>query len=414
MTRGDALSQPWRTDAWWVSHFNYADEIRKAYALPTAVEIHDVTLRDGEQQAGIVFTKEDKVRMARLLDEARVDRIEAGMPAVSGEDRKAIKEIAHIGLQSEVYCLCRCMKPDVDLALQCDVDGIEIELPSSQHLIEQAYNWPLEKALALPAEATRYAAEHGLKVSFFTVDGTRADMGWWFKVIDKVASEGHMDALAVVDTFGVCTPDAIGYYVKRVKQRLRDTPVEIHCHNTFGLAVANTLAAVAAGAEVVHATVNGIGEGSGNADLAPTALALKALYGVNVKMDLAKLSPLARAVEELTKIKMPPNYPIVGDEAFAVESGLLVSWWLQTMRVDPKIVFPYDWKLVGRRPPEIFFGKKSGMANVQYALGELGLTLPEEKAGDLLLAIKEESILKRRRLTLEEVRDLCERQMGGP
>ncbi|MEM2404425.1 MAG: pyruvate carboxyltransferase [Candidatus Methanomethylicia archaeon] len=402
---------PWKTDKWWVSYLNFIDEIRRNYRFPGSVRIHDVTLRDGEQQAGIVFRKEDKVRIARMLDEAGIDRIEAGMPAVSREDMEAAKEIAHEGLKAKVYCFTRCMKADVDIALKCDVEGIEMEIPSSIHLIEHAYKWPLEKALELPIEATNYAAEHGLKVAFFTIDGTRADMDWWFRIISKVATEGHMDSLVVVDTFGVCTPEAIRYYVRRVKERIPNKPIEVHCHNDFGLAVANTLAAVSEGAEIVHTTVNGIGERMGNADLAQTALALKALYGLNLNLKLEKLYELSRLVEELSGVKQIPNAPVTGEKVYWVESGIVASWWLQVMDKDPLIMFPYSWNLIGQKPPEIILGKKSGVGNIQYILSRMGINISEEKAAQLLVEVKEYSIRKKGPLTLNEFNSILKKYL---
>jgi len=298
------------------------------------------------------------------------------------------------------------MKTDVDIALKCDVEGIEMEIPSSIHLIENAYKWPLEKALELPIEATRYAADHGLKVAFFTIDGTRADMDWWFKIINKVAAEGHMDSLVIVDTFGVCTPEAIRYYVRRVKKEIPDKPIEVHCHNDFGLAVANTLAAVSEGVEVVHTTINGIGERMGNADLAQTALALKVLYGLNINLRFEKLYELSRLVEELSGVKLPPNTPVVGERIYWIESGIVASWWLQLMNSNPLVMFPYHWSLIGQKPPEIVLGKKSGVGNIQYMLNKIGVSISEEKIMQLLTSIKEYSIKKKGPLTIDEFKNL--------
>ncbi|MEM2518521.1 MAG: pyruvate carboxyltransferase, partial [Candidatus Bathyarchaeia archaeon] len=170
------MVQPWLSDKWWVSPLNFVDEVRSQLKLPEKVFIHDITLRDGEQQAGLTFNKQDKIEIAKMLDEVGVHRIEAGMPAVSNEDKEAIKAITRMGLNAKIFCFARCMKRDVDLALDCGVDGIEMEIPSSEHLIKYAYDWPLEKAIELSVEATSYAAQHGLHVSFFTIDGTRADL----------------------------------------------------------------------------------------------------------------------------------------------------------------------------------------------------------------------------------------------
>jgi isopropylmalate/homocitrate/citramalate synthase len=389
------MRKPWLADKWWVSHLNFVDEVRAGLKLPQKVIIHDITLRDGEQQAGLVFNKEDKIKIARLLDELGVHRIEAGMPAVSREDKEAVKAVAHEGLNAKVFCFARCMKRDVDLALECDVDGVEMEIPSSEHLIKYAYGWSPEKALELPIEATRYAADHGLHVAFFTIDATRADLNWWFKIIDKVATEGHMDSLVLVDTFGVCTPEAIRYFTRKALERF-DKPIEAHFHNDFGFAVANTLAAVTEGVQIVHTTVNGIGERMGNADLAEVALALEALYGVKLGLKYDKFYDLSKLVEKLSGVKMPPHKPVVGDGAFRIESGIVASWWLRLKEINmPLVMYPYTWDLVGQKGVEIVLGKKSGRDSIVNKLKSLGLTLPEEEIDKVLEQVKEESIKRK-------------------
>jgi len=381
----------WKTENWWVSHLNFIDEIRSQMSFPEKVLVHDITLRDGEQQAGVVFTKEDKLQIARMLDEVGVHRIEAGMPAVSPEDKQAIKAIANDGLHAKVFCFSRCMKSDVDLALECDVDGVIMEIPASQHIIKYAYNWPVEKAIKLPVEATDYAARHGLEVAFFTIDSTRADLEWWFKIINSVATEGHMDSIVLVDTFGVCNPEAIAYFVKRVREKF-DKPIEVHCHNDFGLATANTIAAVLAGAEIVHTTVNAIGERVGNASLEEVCLALEVLYGLNLGLKYEKLYALSKLVEKLSKINMPPHKPIVGDGAFKTESGIVSSWWLRVKELDkPLIMMPFTWELVGQKPFEIILGKKSGKDSIVHKLKELGMAVPEENIEGILESVKSKS-----------------------
>jgi isopropylmalate/homocitrate/citramalate synthase len=394
----------WLTKKWWVSYLNFLEEVRKNYNLPKNVVIHDITLRDGEQQAGVVFNKDDKIKIATMLDELGVQRIEAGMPAVSKEDEEAVKTIAHLGLSADVFCFARCMKRDVDLALKCDVDGVEMEIPSSEHLIKYAYGWPLEKAIDLSVEATSYAAEHGLHVAFFTIDGTRADLNWWFNLVDKVANEGHMDSLVLVDTFGVCNPEAIRYLTRKVREHF-NKPIEAHFHNDFGLAVANTLAAVTEGVEIIHTTVNGIGERMGNADLAEVALSLEALYGIRLGLKYDKLYKLSKLVEKLSGVQMPPHKPVVGDGAFRVESGIIAGWWARLEELKkPLIMFPYTWDLVGQKGVEMLLGKKSGRDSIVRKLKEMGQDFSNVDVDKILEEVKEESI-KRKSPIPDEVFD---------
>lgn len=402
------MNEKWVTDKWWVSYLNYVDEVRSELKLPEKVKIHDITLRDGEQQAGIVFNKKDKIAIAKMLDELGVHRIEAGMPAVSAEDKEAVKAIAHEGLNAEIFCFSRCMKNDVDLALDCDVDGIAMEIPSSKHLIKHAYKWPLEKAIELSIEATLYAAKHGLYVAFFTIDGTRADLDWWLKLMERVSTEGHMDSLVLVDTYGVCAPEAIKYFTRKARQKF-DKPLEAHFHNDFGLAVANTLAAVTEGAEVVHTTVNGIGERMGNADLAEVALALEALYGIKLDLHYEKLYELSKLVERLSGIKLPPHKPVTGTGAFKVESGIVVSWLMNVEKQNPLIIFPYKWDAIGQKGVEVIIGKKSGKDSIARKLVEIGEDPSKLDLDKILEEVKKESIKRKAFITDDTFKQIVEK-----
>ena len=170
--------------------------------------------RDGEQQAGVEFTADDKLRIATALAEAGIHRIEAGLPAVSPADKQAIDQMVAEKLPTEIYAFSRCMVSDVDLALDCGVAGVVMEVPASHHLIEKAYKWPVQKAIDASIEATRYAHENGLKVTFFPIDATRASMSELLDDLESVAAQGHVDNIALVDTFGVTSPHAIRYYTQ--------------------------------------------------------------------------------------------------------------------------------------------------------------------------------------------------------
>ncbi|MCK4952996.1 pyruvate carboxyltransferase [Candidatus Bathyarchaeota archaeon] len=392
----------WETKNWFVSPYNYLNEVKEKIRLPEKVSFHDITLRDGEQQAGIIFNKEDKIEIARKLDEAGVSRIEAGMPAVSKEEKDAVKAIANEGLKAKIFTFARCMKRDVDLALACDADGVIMEIPSSDHLIKYAYGWTVEKAINLSVEATKYAGEHGLHVAFFTIDTTRANFDTFWNIIESVASEGHMDSYVLVDTFGVCSPEAISYLVKEVKKRT-NKPVEMHCHNDFGLAIANSLAGVIAGAEIVHTTVNAIGERSGNAALEEMAASLEVLYGLKTGVNFKKLRGLSKLVEELSLVKMPPHKPIVGDNVFTTESGIIAGWWDRAKDKRPLEVFPFNPDFLGFEEVKIALGKGSGRASIIHWLNKLGLEMPpREKIDQILEKVKILAEEKKRLLTDEE------------
>ena len=403
------MTSAYRRDGYYVSFYNFEKEARVGLEFPARVAIHDVTLRDGEQQAGVVFRKAEKVKIAQALSEAGVNRIEGGMPSVSDDDAAALKEITHLGLSSKIFAFSRCMKADVDKALAVDADGLVMEIPSSDHLIKYGYGWEEDKAIGLAVEATDYAHRHGLYVAFFTIDSTRADFKVFWRLISEVASKGHMDSLVVADTFGVMNPQAYGLFVKRIKG-VTKKPIEIHAHNDFGLGVANTLAGLAAGAEVAHVTVNGLGERSGNTSLEELGVALKMLYGVKTDLKLDKMRALSKLVEELSQVRLTPQKPVVGDRLFETESGIITGWWrrLEKKRM-PLEMFPFLPSVVGQNPVKIAIGKKSGTDSILYKSAELGIKVRESQVNEILLTVKDEAIRKKRTLTDREFSNIVKR-----
>jgi isopropylmalate/homocitrate/citramalate synthase len=398
---------PWKTENWFVSPWNFEEEVTQGFKSPKKVKIHDITLRDGEQQAGIIFTKDDKIRIAEKLAEVGVHRIEAGMPAVSPRDEAAIKEIVKRDLGPEIFCFCRCMVDDVKRAVDCGVKGIVIEIPASAQLIEQAYKWPLEKAIDLSIKATAYAKEKGLYTVFFTIDATRSDVNWLLDLVDKVSTEGHMDAFTLVDTFGVLSPHGARYFTEKVKERVKK-PLEIHFHSDFALGVANTIMAVLAGAEVIHSTVTGIGERAGNAPMEETALALLTMYGIDVGIDYSKMNELSKLVQTLSGTVVPVNRPFIGEGAYTIESGIVTGWYRQAFEKNPTTVFPVHPKFVGHEEPKIVMGKKSGADNIEIWKKKLGITLSDEEGMAVLQEVKLKSHDLKRTLTEAEFRKVVE------
>jgi isopropylmalate/homocitrate/citramalate synthase len=403
--------QPWKSDKWFVSPWNFADEVRESFRFADEIKIHDITLRDGEQQTGIVFTKDDKIRIAEALAEAGIHRIEAGMPAVSAADDAAIREIVKRNLGPEIYAFSRCMIDDVKRALDCGVHGVVTEIPASEHLIEYAYRWPLDKAIDLSITATNYAHEQGLQVVFFLIDFTRSDINWVLDLVTRVADEGHMDSLALVDTFGVVSPHAMRYFVQAVQARI-DKPLEAHFHQDFGTGVANTLIALAEGVQVAHTTVLGVGERAGNAALEELVVALLTMYGVDVGIDYSKLYGLAKLVEELSGHKVPTNKPVVGDQLFQIESGIVTSWLRNVGDEHVTEVFPIHWDLVGQQPGGSALGKGSGLDSVKIWAEQIGVELNDDEAMDVLLAVKQFALEKKRLLNQDDLRRLVDQVIG--
>ena len=398
-------STPWHTDRWFVSPWNYLEETTRGFAFPQRIKFHDVCLRDGEQQAGIEFTPREKVRLATMLAEAGVHRIEAGMPAVSKYDAQAVREIVKLKLPAEIFAFSRCMVEDVKRAVDTGVKGIVMEIPSSEHIIQYAYKWSLERALDLSIEATRYAKSQGLYTVFFPIDASRADMGWYLKIIERVATEGHMDALGLVDTFGVLSPHAVSYFVRETKARIKK-PLETHFHMDFGLGVANTIIALASGAEVVHSTISGIGERAGNVPTEDTVLSLLAMYGVDTGIKTEKLTKLSRYVRKISNLAMPSNRQIVGDTLFDIESGIIASWFRNAGKEHLLEVFPFHWNLVGQRPARVVLGKNSGIDSIKIHLERMRVKASDEQVNEIVLRVKAASLKKKGLLDGREFRKL--------
>ena len=395
---------PWeRENRWFTSPWNFLEESREGLDFPERVSFHDVTLRDGEQQAGIALNREDKVAIAKKLAEAGVDRIEAGMPVVSPQDEAAIKDIVQLDLGPKIYAFARCMVDDVNRARDCGVDGVVVEIPSSQHIMDKAYGWPLERAVNLSIEATLAAKEAGLDTVFFTIDSSRAEFDFYLDMVERVATEGHMDALALVDTFGGVAPNAIPVWVKKVRERLPGVRLEAHFHDDFGLGVANTIAAMASGVEVAHTTVTGVGERAGNTPMEDLALALRMLYSVEHGLVTESFYALSRLVRERTGHQIPSNRAAVGERLFEVESGIIAGWYERCIDDDPTELFPYHWDVVGQPPARVVYGKGSGLPSVTLAMKALGLDASDDELRNILMKIKERALETKALMPFEEV-----------
>jgi isopropylmalate/homocitrate/citramalate synthase len=383
-------AEPWHTDRWFTSPWNFLDEIRDELSLPASLEVHDVTLRDGEQQAGVVFTTDDKLRIAEALAEAGVHRIEAGLPAVSPADDEAVRKMVAAGLPSTIYAFSRCMVDDVQRAADCGVDGVVMEIPSSHHLIEKAYRWPVERAIDASIEATSLAHELGMKVSFFPIDATRAGLVEYLDLLERVASDGHVDAVGLVDTFGVLSPHGVRLFVRQTRERL-GVPLETHFHMDFGLGVANTLIAVAEGVEVIQTTVTGIGERAGNTPMEETVLALLTMYGIDAGIRTERFFDLSKLVMELAQVSQPSNRPVVGERLYNVESGI-ISTWVRNVGDELQESFPYRPELVGQPGPVLVLGKGSGLDSIAAALERVGRSASTEQMQAILDEVKARSL----------------------
>lgn len=410
------MHQPWQTDMWFTSPWNFADDVRARITFDPHPSLHDVTLRDGEQQAGIIFTKDDKIRIAEALAEVGMHRLEAGMQVVSKSDAQAIGEIVRRLEKSktQVFSFARCMVEDVKRSLDTGVKGIIMEVPSSTHIIERAYRWEPAKAIATSIEATRFARDNGLYVVFFPIDFSRAPLDWVLTMLKRVASEGHMDALTIVDTFGGLAPHTVPYLVRRMRQVFPDTPFEVHFHDDFGMGVANTLMAMAAGCQVAHTSVTGIGERAGNCAYEELALAMKTMYDVDLGLKTDKFVQVSRLVQQLAAVRMPANRCVVGENLFDIESGIIVSWLRNCGAEFPTELAPFRPELVGNTPVRAVLGKGSGIDSIAFFLDQMGIQATPQQMMALLAEVKERSLREKRLLPPEEFREMVRSLLAPP
>ncbi len=379
----------------------FSDEAHSGSHFPKEVRVADCTLRDGEQQAGIVFTKKDKVDIARALDRLGVYEIEAGTPASSEEDRQAIEEIVAAGLKAKISALARGRRDDIDLVARTGAWAARLSMPIST--IQRVNKLKLgdEEYLKLALEMTTYAKERGLEVVFSPYDTTRSDLPLLRRLLEQFNASKTVDRVRIVDTTGCATPQIVGFLVREMK-KVTDIPIEIHCHDDFGLAVANTVAGVQQGAEYISVTVNGIGERSGNASLEETALALKVLYGVDCGLDTTQFVDVSRLVEERSGITLQAHKAVVGRGAFSHESGMVVAGLLK----EPFTAESYVPELVGQTR-DVVLGKKSGVASVEAKLRQMGLAVPSEALPGILVKIKEEAVRTKRPIGESRLRELA-------
>ncbi|MEK6712273.1 MAG: pyruvate carboxyltransferase [Nitrospinota bacterium] len=403
------MAEPWNTDMWFTSPWNFEKEVRSGIQFDPKPKLHDVSLRDGEQQAGIVFNKDDKIRIAEALAEVGVHRIEAGMPVVSKSDEQAIREIVKRLEKSntQVFSFARCMADDVKRSADTGVKGVVMEVPSSTHMIERAYKWELAKAIDTSVKATLVAKENGLYTVFFPIDFSRAPLDWVLGLLKKVAGEGHMDALAIVDTFGVLAPHTVPFLIRKMREAFPKAPFEPHFHDDYGMGVANTLMAMAAGCQVAHTSVSGIGERAGNCAYEELVLAMKTMYNVDMGLKTEKFTEVSRLVQKLAKITMAPNRCVVGDNLYDIESGIIVSWLRNCEKEFPTELVPFRAGLVGQREPNPVIGKGSGIDSVNWFLDKLGIRATEEEKMALLMDVKEKSLKEKRLLSLDEFKELA-------
>lgn len=383
----------------WVSELSARPEIRGAFPR-SAVRFYDTTLRDGEQTVGVVLSPQQKLEIARKLDELGINRIEAGFPRVSADDAEAIQLMLKANLKAELWGFSRAVMADVEELVQLGLRASVIEAPTSEIKL-RAYGIAHSEVLARIKDTISFAVKNEIKVAFFAVDGTRSRLDF-LKEIYQTAIEAGAAEIVVVDTIGACGPEAVEFLVRQVREWVgTKMPVHFHGHDDFGMATACAIAAVRAGATWIQGTINGMGERAGNADIGEIALALHCLYDVPVALDLGKVREVSEVVRRASGYTLAPWKPLVGENLFMRESGAVASQFHI-----PEAIEPYSSELV-RAERRIVLGKKSGLDSIDLKARELGLAIPAELRAPILAAVKKCAIAKRGLLTDQEFREIA-------
>ncbi|MCX6682054.1 MAG: 2-isopropylmalate synthase [Methanoregula sp.] len=370
------------------------------------VTVFDTTLRDGEQTPGIAFTFEQKLEIARQLSAIGVYQIEAGFPASSKAEKETVSAIKKLGCEAKICGLARMTKADVDACLDCDVDMVHVFIPTSDIQRVHTINKSREEVLAISDKIVRYVRDHIALCMFSAMDATRTDRDYLIEVFQTAADAGAT-IINVPDTVGVISPSAMKQLITRIAREV-DCPIDVHCHNDFGLAVANTIAAVEAGASQVQVTVNGLGERAGNADLAQTVMIMESIYRINTGIRKERLVETSRLVSRFSGIAIPPTQPVVGDNVFSHESGIHSHGMIKCSETfEPGIMTP---EMVGHRR-RLTLGKHVGRHAVRQMLTDAHID-PSDGQLDTIVEKVKAIASKGKRVTDADLYEIAESAMG--
>lgn len=351
------------------------------YDPPSDVMIYDTTLRDGEQTPGVTITTDEKLVVAEKLNRLGVDVIELGFPAASKGEQKTFKEASKIGFDSQISGLARALPKDIDIAIDSDVDYIHTFIGTSPLHRDFKLRMSKEEILEKAVSSVEYIKDHGLIAEFSCEDATRTELDYLKEVFGAV-QEAKVDKINVPDTVGVTIPIKMNELISNLREVIT-VPISVHCHNDFGLAVANSLAAIEAGAKQAQCTINGLGERAGNASLEEIVMALKKAYDINTNINTELLYNTSETVSRITGVKMPPNKAIIGENAFAHEAGIHV----QGVLANSETYEAFQPEEVGHRR-KIVLGKLTGANAIKSKLEEYDINLDDAQFDQLFNKVK--------------------------
>ena len=385
---------PWLTDKYWTTQHNYLDEVRSQFDLPKEVHIHEVILREAEQAPHVVLRPEEKLRIYEALDDLGVYSVEI-FPLVSDDDREVAKEMIKMRRKTKVFFLCRWHKEEVDFAIEAGADGVVVEGTSDPWFANVALNGiTADQMYKMFVETTAHAKKNGLFTTVMPWDTARAPLPFVERLFKGVVNEGGADHVVIADTMGSSLPWAIANFVRKVKGWVPGIPIEVHCHNDHGLATSIMLSAVAAGASVVHTSINCLGERAGNAATEEVALNIELLLGIKTGVKLDRLYPLAQMIADITKIPIARNKAVIGENQFTFESGMVV-YVVERLAKSERPFQTFLPEVIGRKGWDVVVGKGSGAGVIAKKMETLGLTATKEQIDEITKRVKREASIRK-------------------
>lgn len=386
------------TDKYWVTEFNFFEEVRKAFTLPERVYIHDVTLREAEQTPHVVIKPDEKLAIYEALDDMGVYSVEL-LPIISDDDREVARELVRMrknGRQAKIVFLCRWDEKEVDFAAENGADGVVVECSGSPWFGEVVWGLNEDQMVEKLVKAAAHAKKNGLYTSVMPWEATKAPIQFLERLYKAVANEAGVDQITYTDTMGFGLPWTTTYMVRKIREWAPAATVGVHAHNDFGLATAVMLSGIVGGATTVHTAINTLGERAGNASTEEVAVDTELLLGLNTGIKLDHIYNVTRLVSEIVKIPIPSNKPITGDNEFTVESGMVADMNLRMMKTDkPFTTLPFAPELIGRGPLNIILGKMTGGTVIRDRLVKMGLQATKEQVAQIVDRVKRQAIIRK-------------------
>lgn len=383
------------TDKYWVTDYNYFEEVTKHFQLPEEVYIHDVTLREAEQSPHVVLRRDEKLKIFEALDNMGVYSVEL-LPLISKEDRELAQELVKMPHKTKIFFLCRWVEKEVDFAAEVGADGIIVECPGFPWLGKLVWDLDEQQMIDRLTNTVKYAKKLGIYTCAMPWDDLKAPPEFLERMYKSVVFDGGADRVTLADTYGDALPATINYVINKMKEWVPGIPIDMHAHNDFGLATSIMLTAVTSGVSTLHTAMNTIGERAGNASTEEVIIGLELLLGINTGIKLDQIYPTAKLVSELSKIPIPFNKPIIGDNEFTYESGMVIDMTLRALSSDipyGTMVFAPD--LIGRKDLNFILGKGSGATVIKKKLDDLNLPATKEQVSEIVRRVKDEAMIRK-------------------